>query len=65
MDMSIIFKLGALGILVTIFVQLLRQTGREEISVLVTVAGLVVGLTIIISIVSDLFTKVNASFGVF
>jgi stage III sporulation protein AC len=65
LDMSLIFKLGALGIMVTVIVQLLKQTGREEMSILVTIAGLVIGLAVIIKIVSDLFSQVNSTFGIF
>lgn len=63
MDVEMIFKIAAIGIIVAILNQLLVRSGREEQALLTTIAGLVVALMMIISQISDLFTTVKNTFG--
>ncbi|MBQ7218167.1 MAG: stage III sporulation protein AC [Ruminococcus sp.] len=63
MDVDMIFKIAAIGIIVAILNQLLVRSGREEQALLTTIAGLVVALMMIISQISDLFTTVKSTFG--
>ena len=63
MDVDMIFKIAAIGIIVAILNQLLIRSGREEQALLTTIAGLVVALMMIITLISDLFTKVKSTFG--
>ena len=63
MDVNMIFKIAAIGIIVAILNQLLVRSGREEQALLTTIAGLVVALMMIISQISDLFTTVKNTFG--
>ena len=63
MDVDMIFKIAAIGIIVAILNQLLVRSGREEQALLTTIAGLVVALMIIISQISELFTTVKSTFG--
>ena len=63
MDVEMIFKIAAIGIIVAILNQLLVRSGREEQALLMTIAGLVVALMMIISQISDLFTTVKNTFG--
>ena len=63
MDVDMIFKIAAIGIIVAILNQLLVRSGREEQALLTTIAGLVVALTMIISQISELFTTVKNTFG--
>ena len=63
MDIDMIFKIAAIGIIVAILNQLLVRSGREEQALLTTIAGLVVALMMIISQISDLFTTVKNTFG--
>ena len=63
MDVDMIFKIAAIGIIVAILNQLLIRSGREEQALLTTIAGLVVALMMIITQISDLFTKVKSTFG--
>lgn len=63
MDVNMIFKIAAIGIIVAILNQLLIRSGREEQALLTTIAGLVVALMMIISQISDLFTTVKNTFG--
>ena len=63
MNVDMIFKIAAIGIIVAILNQLLVRSGREEQALLTTIAGLVVALMMIISQISDLFTTVKGTFG--
>lgn len=63
MDVDMIFKIAAIGIIVAILNQLLVRSGREEQALLTTIAGLVVALMMIIAQISDLFTAVKNTFG--
>lgn len=63
MDVNMIFKIAAIGIIVAILNQLLIRSGREEQALLTTIAGLVVALMMIIAQISDLFTTVKNTFG--
>ena len=63
MDVDLIFKIAAIGILVAVLNQVLIRSGREEQAMLTTLAGLIVVLTIIIQEISDLFHVVKSVFG--
>lgn len=54
MDFSIIFKIVAVGIGVTIVNQLLQKAGRDEYTLLVTIAGLIIALMVFIPELSNL-----------
>ena len=55
MDVDLIFKIAAIGILVAVLNQLLVRSGREEQAMMTTLAGLVVVLMILVQEISDLF----------
>ncbi|MBQ7385848.1 MAG: stage III sporulation protein AC [Ruminococcus sp.] len=63
MDVDMIFKIAAIGIIVAILNQLLIRSGREEQALLTTIAGLVVALMMIISEISNLFETIKRVFG--
>ncbi|MBQ9679896.1 MAG: stage III sporulation protein AC [Ruminococcus sp.] len=63
MDVDMIFKIAAIGIIVAILNQLLVRSGREEQALLTTIAGLIVALMMIITQISELFTTVKSTFG--
>ncbi len=63
MDVDLIFKIAAIGIIVSVLNQLLIRSGREEQGMLLTLAGLVVVLSMIVVQISDLFTTVKSVFG--
>ncbi len=63
MDVDLIFKIAAIGIIVAVLNQLLIRSGREEQGMLITLAGLVVVLSMIVVQISDLFATVKAVFG--
>ena len=63
MDVDLIFKLAAIGIIVSVLNQLLIRSGREEQGMLLTLAGLIVVLSMVVVQISDLFATVKSVFG--
>ena len=63
MNVDLIFKIAAIGILVAVLNQLLSRSGREEQATMVTLTGLVVVLMMVVRQISDLFTLVKELFG--
>ena len=62
MDIDLIFKIAAIGIIVSILNQVLSRSGREEQATITTLAGLVVVLMMIAQKISDLFDLVKSLF---
>ena len=65
MDISIIFKLAAIGIIITVVCQVLKKSDRDDISTVVSIVGLVIALTIAVSMIGDLFKTIQEIFGVY
>ena len=63
MDVDFIFKIAAIGIIVTVLNQVLIRSGREEQAMLTTLAGLVVVLLMVVNAVAELFVTVKDLFG--
>ncbi|MBQ3203069.1 MAG: stage III sporulation protein AC [Clostridia bacterium] len=63
MDVDLIFKIAAIGIIVSVLNQLLIRSGREEQGMLLTLAGLIVVLSMVVVQISDLFATVKSVFG--
>lgn len=62
MDISFIFKIAAIGIIVTVLNMVLIRSGREEQAMLTTLAGVIVVLMMIIPQISNLFSAVKSLF---
>ena len=62
MNVDLIFKIAAIGILVSVLNQLLVRSGREEQAMMTTLAGLVVVLMILVREISDLFQLIKTLF---
>lgn len=62
MDINIIFKIAAVGILVAVMDQVLTKAGRSEQAMITTLAGLILVLYWIIQYISDLFSEVQTLF---
>ena len=62
MDVDLIFKIAAIGILVAVLNLLLVRSGREEQAMMTTLAGLIVVLMMLVQQVSDLFDLVKTLF---
>ena len=63
MDIDLIFKIAAVGIIVTVLNLLLSRSGRDEQALMVTIAGLICVLVIVVREISDLFTLIQQLFG--
>ena len=63
MDIDLIFKIAAIGILVSVLNILLQRSGRDEQALMVTLAGLVCVLVIVLREISELFRLVRELFG--
>ena len=62
MDVDLIFKIAAIGILVAVLNLLLVRSGREEQAMMTTLAGLIVVLMMLVQQISDLFDLVKTLF---
>lgn len=62
MDISLLFKIAAIGIIVAVLYQVLVRAGREDQAMMTTLAGLVIVLTMVIKEISSLFTTVRTMF---
>ena len=62
MSVEIIFKIAAIGILITVICQILKKSDRDDIATLVAVAGLVIVLTMVVTMVFDLFDQLKRLF---
>ena len=62
MGVSLIFKIAAVGILVTILSHVLKHSGREEHAFLISLAGLILVLTWIVPYIYELFQTIQTLF---
>ena len=62
MEVDILFRIAAIGVLVTVISQVLTRAGREDIATLATLSGLVVVLVMVINMISELFTSIRSLF---
>ena len=62
LDFSLLFKIGAMGVLLIIIDKVLKRGGREDISVLTNLAGIVIILIAVLSIIYKLFDSVKTLF---
>lgn len=63
MEVDLIFKIAAIGILVAVLNQLLIRSGREEQGLMVVLAGLVTTMVLMVRQISDLFDLIKHLFG--
>ena len=62
MDIDLVFKIAAIGIIVAVLNQLLIRSGREDQAMMTTLAGLIVVLSILVKQISTLFVTIKALF---
>lgn len=62
MDINLLFKIAAIGILVAVLYQVLVRAGREDQAMMTTLAGLIIVLTMVIKEISALFDTVRTIF---
>lgn len=64
MDVSLVFKILGLGIIVAVSCQILSKVGREEQASFVSIAGIIVALLLLIEEIGGLFDTVRGVFGI-
>ena len=62
MDIDLVFKIAAIGIIVSVLNQLLIRSGREDQAMMTTLAGLIVVLSMLVQQISDLFVNIKSLF---
>ena len=62
MDIELVFKIAAIGIIVAVLNQLLIRSGREDQAMMTTLAGLVVVLSILVKQITTLFAPIRSLF---
>lgn len=63
MDIDLVFRIAALGIIVTVLNMLLNRSGREEYALLTTIVGLIIVLVVVAREISSLFELIKQLFG--
>ena len=63
MDISILFKIAAVGLIVTVICQILKKSDRDDIATVVAIVGLIIVLTVVVGMVGDLFEQIGTLFG--
>lgn len=62
-NIDVVFKIAAIGILIAVLSQLLIKSGRDDIALMVSVTGLIIVLLMVVRMVSDLFANIKSIFG--
>ncbi len=62
MSVDLIFKIAGIGIVVTVICQILKKADRDDIATLVGIAGLVIVLSMVLSVVGELFESIKNIF---
>ncbi len=62
MDISILFKMAAVGIIITVICQILKKSDRDDIATLVSIVGLVIVMMMVVGMVGDLFDEIKRIF---
>ena len=65
MSIDLVFRLAAIGIIVAILNQLLTRAGRDVMATMVTIAGLILALFMVMDLISDLFESVKRIFDIY
>ncbi len=65
MDITIIFKIAAVGILTAVINQVLKKADKDEIATLTTLAGLVIVLLMVVDMISQLFETLRMLFALY
>ncbi len=63
MEIDLVFKIAAVGVIVAVLHQLLLRAGREDQALMVTIAGIIAVMMMLIGEISDFFETVKSVFG--
>ena len=61
-DVEMLFKIAGVGIIAAVVTQVLKQSGRDEMATIAAIAGLIIGLMMMLDMVEELFDSVRAVF---
>ncbi len=62
MDISIIFKIAGIGLIVAVITQILKKSDRDDMATIVSIVGLIIVLTFVINMIGDLFNTIKNIF---
>lgn len=62
LDVGIIFKIGAMGVLIIVIDKVLKASGKDDIAVITNIAGIVIILITVIGLIADLFNTIRTMF---
>jgi stage III sporulation protein AC len=62
MDISIIYKIAAMGIIITVVCQILKKSDRDDIAMFVSIIGVILVLTVVVGMIGDLFEQIRDIF---
>lgn len=65
LNFDLIFKIAAIGIVISILNVVLKQAGKEEQGQMLTLVGVVIVLMLVIQLISELFTNIRTIFNIF
>ena len=65
MNIDLIFKIAGIGIIITVICQVLKKSEREDIATLVSLVGLIIVLSLVVSLISDFFQTVKDIFNLY
>ena len=65
MSVDIIFRIAAIGVIIAVICQILKKSERDDIALLVSIVGLVVVLSMVVTIIAELFETVQTLFGIY
>ena len=65
LNLDLIFKIAAIGIVISILNVVLKQAGKEEQGQMLTLVGVVIVLMLVIQLISELFTNIRTIFNLF
>lgn len=63
MDISFIYKIAAIGLITAIINQILQKNGKEEYTVIITVAGIIIVALMLLPFVTELNDELSSLFG--
>ena len=62
MDITILFKMAAMGIIITVICIILKKSDRDDIAMMVSIVGLVIVMLVVVGMVGDLFSEIQRVF---
>ena len=65
MNIDMVFKIAAIGVLVAVLGQVLTRAGREDMAMLTTLSGLIIVLLMVVNLVAEFFVSVRSIFNLY